>query len=97
MQIILVYMDGDQYCARWGQPMPHQLAIGFGESPVAALIELLMDVENAKDGLGLNVDFSTLNYQYNEEEDGKISWGILNGLLGGAGNGEPSNALPVGE
>lgn len=76
--------------------MPHQLAIGFGESPVAALIELLLDVENAKDGLGLDVDFSTLNYEYNEEEDRKISWGVLNGLLGGAKNGESSNALSMG-
>lgn len=76
MQVIFIYMDGDQYCARWGQPMPHQLGIGFGESPVAAIIELLMDVqESHKDGLGLNVDFSTLNYEYDEKQDNAVSWG----------------------
>lgn len=76
MQIITVFLDGNQYCARWGQPMPHHLAIGFGDSPVDALIEMLMDVqENHKDGLELEVDFGTLNYVHDEKLDNSISWG----------------------
>lgn len=70
MQLIAVFKDGDQYCARWGLPMPEHLAIGFGESPVVAMIELLMDIqESHKSGLNKDVDFDGLDYLHNEGLD----------------------------